>query len=749
MTRFRGVPSTRCGTDTVDLGDRTILCPDAPLAGWSRPVVPWRGQDALRPADALLPETGPTSTSLFVATTGHSYRGRLRAVPSRSIGDRGRWLRLGVAAGLTAFLVPIAGLVVPLVSSDPAVVAQAGATPKPGSPGGNHSKPGDNKKKKKQSDNKKSNNRQSNDASARGSAEGERAPRRSGSSFSEQTNANNRWSADGPNRSVNTRISSQAEPPRSPQPPTQVAESGPTRGQQSAVQPTSPPENTSQTPNQASTSAVQQQNPRVVLPRQGQYAPGEQSTTAVAPASPNDPSSPATALVIGLAAAGAGAASRRNGSRTPSTSSTVSDPSQSVRGGFSVTNIGQADGDQTLVTLTDPDSPTRYDFEAANLTPDGGSLRVNPDQSVSILNAAGAETGDGFSAPWARDATGAAQPTQFTAQGTMLTQTISPRADAVYPITADPNEMEVALDGAGGSTGVRVTPENLAAALTSPPTTPTSPESAAAPAFTPSPQGIAVLRQVMANDGVPASQMDQQVNQVVAGATQLNTQIVNGTLPQAAAVPTTPAPEPGLAEGFRDSWDAGIQGIQPLFGAAGPGAPGVFESWGDVAQGLAMQAANPLSSTVDQITGIISAPNTAYLAGQVGAQLAQQVPMAIFSGGEAVAIQGATRAVTLSEVPGISFTARQLASKFKHAEDFGIAGKFNTQNAQLFQQALSTFVDDPATLHITGTYRGDPMILNVQPQSGLVVLQQEGGQFVSGWQLQAKQLVNVLTRGSL
>ncbi|MCV7251777.1 hypothetical protein H7J86_06345 [Mycobacterium hackensackense] len=672
-------------------------------------------------------------------------------MPSRSVGDRGRWLRLGVAAGLTALLVPVAGLVVPLISSDPTIVAQAGATPKPGSPGGNHSKPGDNKKKKKKSDNKKSNNnRQSNGANARESSEGDRAPHRSGSSFFERTNANNRWSADGPNRSVNNRISSQAEPSQPAQTPSQVINDNPSQGRQNSPQSGPVQDTAPATPMpQTATLPAAQQNPRVVLPAQGEYAPGEQTTTTVTPAAPNDPTGPATALVVGLAAAGAGAVSRRNGSTTRTTSS---EPSQGVRGGFSVTHIGQADGDQTLVTLTDPDSPTRYDFDATNLTPEGGSLRVNPDRTVSVLNAAGAETGDGFSAPWARDATGVAQPTQFTAQGTMLTQTISPRADAVYPITADPDEMEVALDGAGGSTGVRVTPENLAAALTSPPPAPTPAGSAAAPTFTPSPQDVAVLRQVMANDGVPASQVDQRVNQVVAGAAQLNTQIANDTLPQASAVPTTPTPEPGLAEGFRDTWDAGIQGIQPLFGAAGPGAPGVFESWGNLAQGLAMQAANPLaplSSTVDQVTNIIDAPNAAYLAGQVGAQLSQQVPMAIFSGGEAVAVQGASRAVTLAKAPGISFTSRQLASKFKHAGDFGIAGKFNPQNAQLFQQALNAFVDDPATLHIAGTYRGAPTILNVQPQSGLAVLQQEGGQFISGWKLKADQLANVLMRGSL
>ncbi|MCV7256907.1 hypothetical protein H7J86_32505 [Mycobacterium hackensackense] len=373
-------------------------------------------------------------TSPLRATAG----GRHRAVPVRSIGDRGRWVRLGVAAGMTALLVPVAGLVIPLTSADPAVMAQASATPKPGSAGGNHSKPGDNKKKKKTDNKKSNNNRQGSSARSSSSDSG---AQHSGSSFSERTNANNRWSADGANRSVNTRVSSQAEPQPPAQAPSQVQEAPPTQGQQNTGQPATPPQDT--TPAQTSPPAAQQQTPTVVIPAQGEYAPGEQTTTTVTPAAPNDPTGPATALVIGLAAAGAGAASRRNGSRSSSTPSTATDPTQGVRGGFSVTHIGQTDGDQTLVTLTDPSSPTRYNFDASQVVPDGGSLQVNPDQTVSILDASGTATGDGFSAPWARDATGAAQPTQFTAQGTTLTQTITPRPDAVYPITADPDGIKV------------------------------------------------------------------------------------------------------------------------------------------------------------------------------------------------------------------------------------------------------------------------------------------------------------------
>lgn len=281
----------RTGAQAAGRGDRTPLCSNTSQRWPSVLVAP-----------------APTAVDA----------GRHRAILARSSGDRGRGLRLGVAAGLTALLVPVAGLAVPLVMSDPALVAQASATPKPGSPGGNHSKPGDNKKKKK-SDNKKSNNCSShNGPSARGSSSDSDAHQRAGSSFTEQTNANNRWTADGANRSVNTRIASQAQPPQPVQAPTQVIDENPTQGAQSSTQPTTPPQDTapSQTP------ASQQQMPPSTPPS---LFGGQQSTatvTAAPPPTPNNPSNPlgpATALAIGAAAA---AASRRRSSTSSSTTST-------------------------------------------------------------------------------------------------------------------------------------------------------------------------------------------------------------------------------------------------------------------------------------------------------------------------------------------------------------------------------------------------------------------------------------------
>ena len=96
----------------------------------------------------------------------------------------------------------------------------------------------------------------------------------------------------------------------------------------------------------------------------------------------------------------------------------------------------------------------------------------------------------------------------------------------------------------------------------------------------------------------------------------------------------------------------------------------------------------------------------------------------------------------------ISFSAKQLQKKFKHAVDFGVKGNFNSANALKFRNAVQGHVDDAATQVIQGTYRGQDVMHFVNPQTGLNVIR-SGGEFLSGWRLSAGQLQNVLTRGSL
>ncbi len=316
MTRRRSAASAAAGGQVAVADGRTDLCLDSSISEWLRLLEASRDQALLRYDDAAAgPSSGPVVSSPLVSNAGRAYRGRHRAAPAPSVSDRGRWLRLGVAAGLTALLVPIAGLMVPLISSDPAIMAQAAATPKPGSPGGNHSKPGDNKKTKKSDNEKKSKN----NSNREGSSGSDSGTQRSGSSFTEQTNANNRWSADGPNRSLNTRVSSHARPPQPPQTQAQVIDAPPSQGWQSTAAQTSPPQATppaAQTPPASQNQPVQQQVPPTTPTAQQATQTAQQppAVAATAPGAPRNPYNTTTGLVIGLgAAAGAGLASRRNG----------------------------------------------------------------------------------------------------------------------------------------------------------------------------------------------------------------------------------------------------------------------------------------------------------------------------------------------------------------------------------------------------------------------------------------------------
>lgn len=94
-------------------------------------------------------------------------------------------------------------------------------------------------------------------------------------------------------------------------------------------------------------------------------------------------------------------------------------------------------------------------------------------------------------------------------------------------------------------------------------------------------------------------------------------------------------------------------------------------------------------------------------------------------------------------------STRQLQSKFKHAADFGVTGPANRANLAQFSSALNQHINASTVRAIQGIYRGSPVTHYVDPTSGLNVMMDSAGAFVSGWRLNAAQLQNVLTRGSL
>ena len=98
----------------------------------------------------------------------------------------------------------------------------------------------------------------------------------------------------------------------------------------------------------------------------------------------------------------------------------------------------------------------------------------------------------------------------------------------------------------------------------------------------------------------------------------------------------------------------------------------------------------------------------------------------------------------------ITWTDRQLQRKHgKHAADFGVSRSYTSQSAKQFKQALKDFVDQPYTIKVQGTYRGQPVTLYTDRGYSKVVLVSPGGEFVSGWKLNAHQSNNLKQRHSL
>ncbi|MGH3913633.1 MAG: colicin D domain-containing protein [Pseudonocardiaceae bacterium] len=105
----------------------------------------------------------------------------------------------------------------------------------------------------------------------------------------------------------------------------------------------------------------------------------------------------------------------------------------------------------------------------------------------------------------------------------------------------------------------------------------------------------------------------------------------------------------------------------------------------------------------------------------------------------------------VKEVPKKPLTTsrEQIEAKYKHAKDFGINEPRGKVGFDKLEQAVKNHVDDSATMHIGGTYRGQPAILNYNPNTGLVVVQKSTGEFVSGWRPSPAQIKNMLENGKL
>ncbi len=99
--------------------------------------------------------------------------------------------------------------------------------------------------------------------------------------------------------------------------------------------------------------------------------------------------------------------------------------------------------------------------------------------------------------------------------------------------------------------------------------------------------------------------------------------------------------------------------------------------------------------------------------------------------------------------PDMSFPQEQLVKKFKHAPDFGVNGGSNAPNLVNFQLAIQQHIANPATRIISGTFRGQPVTHYLNKTTGINVMKDASGNFLSGFKLNSAQLKNVAERGSL
>ncbi len=98
---------------------------------------------------------------------------------------------------------------------------------------------------------------------------------------------------------------------------------------------------------------------------------------------------------------------------------------------------------------------------------------------------------------------------------------------------------------------------------------------------------------------------------------------------------------------------------------------------------------------------------------------------------------------------GMGFTRSQLQHGFEHAKDFGVAGNANNKTLEEFSSAINRHINAADTQAIQGTFRGQTVTHFVDPNTGLNVMRDASGDFLSGWKLSPQQLEHVLKDGKL
>lgn len=95
-------------------------------------------------------------------------------------------------------------------------------------------------------------------------------------------------------------------------------------------------------------------------------------------------------------------------------------------------------------------------------------------------------------------------------------------------------------------------------------------------------------------------------------------------------------------------------------------------------------------------------------------------------------------------------TSRNLQKFFgKHGADFGLSGKWNPSRAADASRAIHQHINNPGVRSIQGSYRGNPATHYLDPNTGLNVVADSAGNFVTGYRLGSGQLTDLLATGHL
>ena len=173
--------------------------------------------------------------------------------------------------------------------------------------------------------------------------------------------------------------------------------------------------------------------------------------------------------------------------------------------------------------------------------------------------------------------------------------------------------------------------------------------------------------------------------------------------------------------------DSGAEGCGPVSCAG----------WATLSAAWTVLGAEGISQISDKGWGSVNSGDRVGAGLEIAAVLP---PVKMLRGASLIAKEG---------IMSMNFSRPQLQHAFKHAGDFGVAGNANNKTLTEFGSAIERHVASDSTVAIQGTYRGNDVTHFVDPATGLNVMKDSSGSFLSGWKLSNQQLNHVLESGSL